>query len=102
MNSNETILTLCNPVDKYKGYSVFEIDFNGYKINVMTLKDIKFFVSNMKEDHEKEIRDFKEKIEKIKKVWFNDAIKFPSHYTNEQRNIIKKAFNRELDEVFER
>lgn len=41
-NSSETlsILTRSN-MGKYKGYSVFEIDFNGVKVKMMSLVDIK-------------------------------------------------------------
>lgn len=47
MNSIKTLKTLCNPKDKYRGYSVFEVDFNGTKIKMMSIKDVYAIVGEL-------------------------------------------------------
>jgi hypothetical protein len=47
MDSTETLKTLCNPVGKYMGYSVFEIDFNGKKVKMMSIKDVYSIVGEL-------------------------------------------------------
>ena len=48
MDGKETLKTLCNPVEIYKGYSVFEIDANGAKIKMMCLKDVQVICGDEK------------------------------------------------------
>ncbi len=57
MDSNETLKTLCNTIEKYEGYSVFEVDFNSTKIKMMALKDVKCIVDILEKLYPKEAKD---------------------------------------------
>ena len=45
MDSKETLKTLQDSGERFEGYSVFDVDFNGTKIKMVTLKDAKEMVT---------------------------------------------------------
>ena len=51
LKSSEVLNTLCNPVSKIDNYSVFEIDFNGTKIRMLTEKDVIAIINKIKTTH---------------------------------------------------